>query len=1474
MESHSSYNQLFESLPDALVLIDDGGVITACNKRATEISGYRPEELIGRHFASLGLLPPDSLAQARALFDKVMAGEQVEQSELSIICKDGHLVTVEANLQAVTRDGSLGLEIVLRDITERKHAEKRLFKINECFLNLGIDPDENIRKLTSLCGEMLGATCALYNRLEEGMLFSAGQWNAPPDYDPIDTPDGHICYDVINSAGDEALIVRNLPETKYAKTDRNVDRYGLKTYVGKVVKCGGKNLGSLCVVYRDDVVPGAPEIRLLGMLASAIGSEQDRKMAQEEYAKFKLGIERSGEAIFLTDTDGKIVYINPAFEKIYGYKTAEALGQTPRILKSGLQPPQIYEKLWETLLSRNDWWGEFVNKARDGRLLNIESTVNPVLNKLGRIIGFIAIQRDVTERKRAEKQLRVEKAYLEKLIESAPEAVVVVGNDGNIIRINGEFSRMFGYSFEEAEGKSIDRLLAPGELFEEALSLTKTSYDKKVDCEAIRYRKDGGPVSVSILGAPIDAGEGQIAIYGIYRDITEQKRSEEALRKNERFLQNVFDGIQDGISVLDPELNILHVNKMMEKWYNHAVPLTGKKCYRAYHGREEPCQACPTIRAMEKGSLQVERVPLVGEAGEIKGWLELFAYPLIGDDGRITGVIEYVRDITEQKKAEELSSARTSFLSRLVGLTNTTELSQLTFGHISNQMPIDAGFIIIKSDLTSGRNFEVVYSFDTDQGGTKREGAGRESFDIDKETVSARVIRSGARRVIHRSDEEYEKAVPNVANLRVFNRRKSRSLIFLPLKVHGQTFGVLSVQSYQPDVYNEGRLAILESVAADLALALTAVRMTEALRESEERYRIVAEQTGQIIYDYDVKSGRIAWSGAVETITGFTLEEFQAIDIKGWAELIHPDNRQDALTELDKAMEGCSCYNVEYRLRCKDGHYIYVEDNGVFLSTGSEDRVRMLGTMSDISEHVRAQELLVQSEEKYRKLIETMPNGLIIADIQGQTLFANPAACRIFGYTLEDLLRINLVRTLPEESQKVLAEEIERRIHGEPGEYELVIRRKNGELRMLSVNAAPLHDDNGKVIGTSAIFSDITETKKAETEKIELREKLARAQKMESLGVLAGGVAHDLNNILGPLVAYPELIRMMLPADSPISKQISKIESSAQRAAEVVQDLLTMARRGRYEMTALDLNKVIESYLQSTDFYDLRLRYPLIEVNSDLDPRAMPIYGSSPHLYKVVMNLVLNAMDAMPHSGRLSIQTETRFVDRLIGGYDNIEGGMYTILRVSDTGVGIDLKDYKRIFEPFYTKKEMGRSGSGLGLAIVYGVVKDHNGYVDVRSEPDKGSDFILYFPATREQAESENSTATDIRGDESILVVDDVMEQRELAATVLGSLGYRVSIAANGQEAIDSLKQGSFDVVILDMIMDPGYDGLDTYGDMIKLNPGQKAIITSGFSETDRVKEAERLGVGKYIRKPYTMQKLGKAIREVLGPRARAAVS
>jgi signal transduction histidine kinase/ActR/RegA family two-component response regulator len=458
-----------------------------------------------------------------------------------------------------------------------------------------------------------------------------------------------------------------------------------------------------------------------------------------------------------------------------------------------------------------------------------------------------------------------------------------------------------------------------------------------------------------------------------------------------------------------------------------------------------------------------------------------------------------------------------------------------------------------------------------------------------------------------------------------------------------------------------------------------------------------------------------------------------------------------------------------------------------------------------------------------------------------------------------------------EESLPILQTELTKWLGGMSSQHELVIKRKDGGLRTFFVTGAPLFDNENRIMAVSAVFSDVTEFRRAEAEKLELREKLARAQRMESLGVLAGGVAHDLNNILGPLVAYPELIRMRLPADSPILGQLSKIESSALRAVEVVQDLLTLARRGRYEMAPLDLNRVIESYLQSPDHDNLRLRFPAVEVTTELSPDAMPVYGSLRHLHKVVMNLVLNAMEAMPRGGTLHIKTETGFIDRLVSGYDNIECGIYTIFTVGDTGVGIDPKDYKRLFEPFYTRKEMGLRGRGLGLAVVYGVVKDHNGYIDVRSRPGEGSEFILYFPATMDQAKSEIGGVNDIRGAESILVVDDVLEQRELAATVLGSLGYRVHMAADGHDAIEFLKTNSVDVVILDMIMKPEFDGLDTYMGIIELHPGQKVIITSGFSESERIREAESLGVNKYIRKPYTMQKLGKAIREVLGPRAKA---
>jgi CheY-like chemotaxis protein len=270
-------------------------------------------------------------------------------------------------------------------------------------------------------------------------------------------------------------------------------------------------------------------------------------------------------------------------------------------------------------------------------------------------------------------------------------------------------------------------------------------------------------------------------------------------------------------------------------------------------------------------------------------------------------------------------------------------------------------------------------------------------------------------------------------------------------------------------------------------------------------------------------------------------------------------------------------------------------------------------------------------------------------------------------------------------------------------------------------------------------------------------------------------------------------------------------------------------------------------------------------MTTDLNESTPMAYGSEPHLLKIIMNLIINAMDAMPGVGELRIKLDHGYVDRLIGGFDNLVAGDYIIFTVSDTGMGIDKKDMKHIFEPFYSKKKMGRSGSGLGLSIVYGIVKDHNGYIDVKSKVDKGSDFVVYLPLVEAASKAEDGKVIDIRGSEKILVVDDMEEQRELAATILESMGYIIITAASGREAVEYLKTRRVDLVVLDMIMEEDFDGLDTYREIIKIHPGQKAIIASGFSETDRVKEAEKLGVSRYIRKPYNMQILGKAIREIL---------
>lgn len=411
-------------------------------------------------------------------------------------------------------------------------------------------------------------------------------------------------------------------------------------------------------------------------------------------------------------------------------------------------------------------------------------------------------------------------------------------------------------------------------------------------------------------------------------------------------------------------------------------------------------------------------------------------------------------------------------------------------------------------------------------------------------------------------------------------------------------------------------------------------------------------------------------------------------------------------------------------------------------------------------------------------------------------------------------------------------------------------------------HAFSLEDVNRK------LQAQMDERIRAEREQHILEERLQQAKKMEAIGMLAGGVAHDLNNILSGLVGYPEFLLMRLPADSPLREPLLAIKESGQRAAAVVQDLLTLARRGVQTATVINPNEVVRNYLKSLEFKKLETAHPRVVIEARLSPDLLNIRGSAVHLGKTLMNLVTNACEAVKGSGRVSIVTENVYLDKLLNAHETIPPGDYALMSVSDTGEGIVPNDLERIFEPFYTKKVMGRSGTGLGLAVVWGAVKDHGGFIDVQSNSGQGTRLFVYLPVIHEEIEStglpEAPDTWQGKG-EPILIVDDDPQQRELAQSILSYLGYVVQTVASGIEAVDYLKTNKADLVVLDMIMEPGIDGLETYQRIQQIHSGQKALIVSGFSETTRVEQAMAMGAGAYLRKPYLVVKLGQAVRKEL---------
>lgn len=621
-----------------------------------------------------------------------------------------------------------------------------------------------------------------------------------------------------------------------------------------------------------------------------------------------------------------------------------------------------------------------------------------------------------------------------------------------------------------------------------------------------------------------------------------------------------------------------------------------------------------------------------------------------------------------------------------------------------------------------------------------------------------------------------------------------------------------------------------------------------ALLESEERYKALFERSLDCVYVHDFQGNFIDANPASLNLFGIRKEEVRSFNFQS---ILDEGQLLLAFQTLQELIEnGFQKKMTEFKITNQKDEMLYLETIASTIYRHGEPYA-VQGIARDITSRKKVEEALYREKENFRKLVEESPFGVSLIGEDGNFKYVNPEFSSMFGYGLEDLQR-----NPNHDGVSIDVKDLKGLISEGTPVMTIPVVCKDGSEKL--VDSRPVRLESGEKI---IFYEDISEKKSLEM-------RLRHAQKMEAIGTLAGGVAHDLNNILSGILSYPDLLLMDLPQDSPLRDPLLTIKKSGEKAATIVQDLLTLARRGVMAKEVTNFNEIISEYLKSPEHESLSQYHRNLRFLTRPDEHLLNILGSPVHLSKVIMNLVSNAAEAMAAGGEVLISTQNLYVDRIRTENDHLGEGEYVAVRVIDQGIGMTEKEVERIFEPFYTTKVMGRSGTGLGMSVVWGTVEDHNGFIDIKSEIGKGTTFTLYFPATRKDADGNTQPITaglSAGRGEMVLVVDDVEDQRKIAEEMLRKIGYRTASVSNGKEAVEYVTGNPVDLLILDMIMEPNMDGLETYRRVIQMRPGQRAVITSGFSETDRVKEAQRLGAGRYLKKPYTLEAIAVAVREEL---------
>ncbi len=653
----------------------------------------------------------------------------------------------------------------------------------------------------------------------------------------------------------------------------------------------------------------------------------------------------------------------------------------------------------------------------------------------------------------------------------------------------------------------------------------------------------------------------------------------------------------------------------------------------------------------------------------------------------------------------------------------------------------------------------------------------------------------------------------------------------------------------------EGRL-----LARVIQYAIERKRAEELLRSEEERFRQLADNISEVFFITDIRLGETLYiNPAYEEVWGRSCQSIYERP-RSFFEAVAPEDQGRLGEYIARVQQGESPGRIEFRVVRPDGTVRSVLSHAVPIRNERGEVYRQAGTALDITERKQAEEALRTSELRARTLFDTVHLVVLGLDAEGRVDYVNPFFLELTGYTREEALgQFWLERFIPEAQRPAMLgafrELLERGLHAH---YQNAIVTKGGEERLIAWNNTTLRDSGGRPIGTLSIGEDITQHQR-------LEEQLRQAQKMEAVGRLAGGVAHDFNNLLTAILGHAELLLDDLPSISTHRGDVDEIRMAAERAAGLTRQLLAFSRQQVLQPTILDVNDVVENLqklLRRLIGEDVTLRVVLA-------PSAGHVKADAGQLEQVIVNLAVNSRDAMPGGGTLTIETGLAdLTDEYMEAHRPVLPGSYVMLAVSDTGQGIRPEDRSRIFEPFFTTKEPGK-GTGLGLSTVYGIIKQSGGYVWVYSEPGVGTTFKIYLPrvdAPVQTLEPARPSGTVAGGSETILLAEDDEQLRTLAQGCLERMGYRVMVAANGEEAraLAVAHEGTIHLLVTDMVM-PGESGRQLADRLIVMQPGIRCLFMSGYTDRTIVDQGILERGFRYLQKPFTPTILARMVRDVL---------